>query len=218
MAKDLPYFKFFCSEWSDGDITLEDFETQGLFINICAYYWSNECVVEYSKLVKKFRGYDLLITNLINSNIIKVKDIFITISFLDKQLEDREKLSKQNSKNIKDYWDKKRGLNESNTTVSNSLNENNTIKIREDKIREENININIYKELLISESWIEINAKNNRTTPDKVKLYLKKFNNNLIAQGEKKNNKREYQSHFARWLPIELAKEVKDKPKFTPLI
>jgi hypothetical protein len=80
------------------------------------------------------------------------------------------------------------------------------------------ININIYKELFISNSWIEINAKNNRTTPDKVKLYLTKFNNNLIAQGEKKNNKREYQSHFARWLPIELAKEVKDKPKFTPLI
>tara|TARA_R110000868_G_C10799249_1_gene756938 strand:+ start:514 stop:1116 length:603 start_codon:yes stop_codon:yes gene_type:complete len=86
----------------------------------------------------------------------------------------------------------------------------------------DNVNVNVndiyYKELLISESWIEINAKNNRTTPDKVKLYLTKFNNNLIAQGEKKNNKREYQSHFARWLPIELAKEVKDKPKFTPLI
>lgn len=81
-----------------------------------------------------------------------------------------------------------------------------------------NVNDSLYKELLISESWIEINAKNNRTTPDKVKAYLTKFNNNLIAQGEKKNNKREYQSHFARWLPIELAKEIKDKPKFTPLI
>ena len=46
MAKSLPYFKFFCSEWSDGDITLEDYQTQGLFINICAYYWSNECIVE----------------------------------------------------------------------------------------------------------------------------------------------------------------------------
>ena len=33
MAKDLPYFKFFCSEWNDGDITLEDFNLQGLFIN-----------------------------------------------------------------------------------------------------------------------------------------------------------------------------------------
>ena len=55
MAKDLPYFKFFCSEWSDGDITLEDFETQGLFINICAYYWSNECIVSLDKVNKKFK-------------------------------------------------------------------------------------------------------------------------------------------------------------------
>jgi hypothetical protein len=139
MAKDLPYFKFFCSEWSDGDITLEDFETQGLFINICAYYWSNECVVEYNKLVKKFKGYDLAISNLLNANIIKVKDSFVSISFLDEQLEDREKLSKQNSKNIKEYWEKKRALNDRNTSVSISINENDSIKRREDKIKKDNI-------------------------------------------------------------------------------
>lgn len=87
------------------------------------------------------------------------------------------------------------------------------------KADSDNVNVNdiYYKELLISESWIEINAKNNRTTPDKVKAYLTKFNNNLIAQGEKKHNKKEYQSHFARWLPIEIAKEPK-KNNFTPLI
>jgi len=84
----------------------------------------------------------------------------------------------------------------------------------------DNVNVNdiFYKELLISESWIEVNAKNNRTTPSKVKTYLTKFNNNLLAQGEKKNNKREYQSHFARWLPLEIAKEIKDKPKNPPLL
>ena len=55
MAKDLPYFKFFCSEWSDGDITLEDLHVQGLFINLCAYYWSNECNITLTKARKKFR-------------------------------------------------------------------------------------------------------------------------------------------------------------------
>ena len=64
MAKDLPYFKFFCSEWSDGDITLESYEAQGLFINICSYYWSNECDVNYKKLLKKFRGYEDIINQL----------------------------------------------------------------------------------------------------------------------------------------------------------
>ena len=57
MAKDLPYFKFFVSEWNDGDITLEDFQTQGLFVNLCAYYWSNECEITLTKAIKKFRKY-----------------------------------------------------------------------------------------------------------------------------------------------------------------
>lgn len=84
----------------------------------------------------------------------------------------------------------------------------------------DNVNVNdiIYKELLISESWIEINAKNNKTYPDKVKQYLTRFNNNLIAQGDKKNNKSEYQSHFARWLPIEIEKDKKPATKPQPLI
>jgi hypothetical protein len=81
-----------------------------------------------------------------------------------------------------------------------------------------NVNDIYYKELLISESWIEINAKNNRSTPDKVKAYLKRFNNNLIAQGDKKVNKKEFMSHFARWLPLEIAKDIKDKPKNNPLL
>jgi hypothetical protein len=81
-----------------------------------------------------------------------------------------------------------------------------------------NVNDIYFKELLFSESWIEINAKNNRSTPDKVKNYLKRFNNNLIAQGDKKVNKKEFMSHFARWLPLEIAKDIKDKPKPTPLL
>ena len=58
MAKDLPYFKFFCSEWNDGDITLEDYEIQGLFINICSYYWSSGCEVSLQKVKKRFRNED----------------------------------------------------------------------------------------------------------------------------------------------------------------
>ena len=73
MAKDLPYFKFFCSEWTDGDITLESLEVQGLFINICSYYWSNECDVNLDKLKKKFRGQEKKIDLLIGTGIIKIK-------------------------------------------------------------------------------------------------------------------------------------------------
>lgn len=60
MARDLPYFKFYVSEWNDGSITLEDFHTQGLFINICSFYWSRECVVTKEQLYKKFKGDDAI--------------------------------------------------------------------------------------------------------------------------------------------------------------
>lgn len=42
MAKDLPYFKFIVNEWITGDITLEDLNVQGLFINLCAWYWQGQ--------------------------------------------------------------------------------------------------------------------------------------------------------------------------------
>ena len=63
MAKALPYFKFYCSEWSDGDVTLEDMKTQGVFINICSYYWSQECEVFEEKLQKRFKSYTKQIEN-----------------------------------------------------------------------------------------------------------------------------------------------------------
>lgn len=99
MAKDLPYFKFFCSEWNDGDITLESYENQGLFINICSYYWSNECDVSLGKLLKKFKGFDKIINELIEENLIKVDDDNnIIISFLDEQRQERLELSKEKRK------------------------------------------------------------------------------------------------------------------------
>ena len=99
MAKDLPYFKFFVSEWNDGDISLEDFETQGLFINLCAYYWSNECQMTLTKAKKKFRNInENSFKYLIDAEIIKIDDDIITINFLDEQKEERIESSKRKSK------------------------------------------------------------------------------------------------------------------------
>ena len=220
MSKRLPYFQFEPAEYLAGDIMFCSYAAQGIFNSICALYWQKDCVLNYSQLIKRL-GNEELICELIHEKIIKVDNDVIIINFLNEQYTKATEKSKTNSTNgskgAKARWQKD---NEANSEIIATplIRHSESIALREDKIKEDNININIYKELLISDSWIEINAKNNRTTPDKVKLYLTKFNNNLIAQGEKKNNKREYQSHFARWLPIEIAKEVKDKPKFTPLI
>jgi hypothetical protein len=140
MAKELPYFKFFCSEWSDGDITLEDYETQGLFINICAYYWSNECILEISKLKKRFRNDIALIDLLIKNNILKTTDEFIVINFLDEQKNDRKLKSMTNKDNgSKGGRPKTQAQTENNPIGFNSLTETkaNQKAIREEKRREE---------------------------------------------------------------------------------
>jgi len=90
MAKELPYFKFYINEWVNGDITLEDYELQGIFINVCGYYWSKDCDLSLINLNKKFRGFEDKIKQLIDSKIIKVIGENVAISFLNEQLESKE--------------------------------------------------------------------------------------------------------------------------------
>lgn len=140
MAKELPYFKFFVSEWNDGDITLESFEVQGLFINICSYYWSNEGYIFLSKTKKKFKTLDENYNILIENKILKVENDLITISFLDEQLADRDSkalINKENGKkggrpkNQTETEKKPTGLFSETETKAN------TKAIREEKKREE---------------------------------------------------------------------------------
>ena len=146
MAKDLPYFKFFVSEWNDGDITLESFEHQGVFINICSYYWSKECNLSFDKLIKRFSTSIDIIDDLSAESIIKIdENRMLRISFLDEQFEERETTSKKNSAAGKASAEKRRLVKlqqESNTnptSVEITLNGKSTIKRREEKKREEDI-------------------------------------------------------------------------------
>ena len=148
MAKELPYFKFFVSEWNDGDITLEDYEVQGLFINVCSYYWSNECTLTLKKAEKKFRNADSdLWQTLINEQLIKVdKEDYISISFLDEQAQERGKLCSTNAGNAKKGWEKRKAeakakqeLSEKDATALKSQSETDAkgMQYREEKKREE---------------------------------------------------------------------------------
>jgi len=98
--KELPYFKFYTNEWITGDVTFLDYETQGLFINLCAYYWSKDANLTLTNAKRKFidvkiDSFDLLI----ESDIIKINEDNIVITFLDEQRGERGKLSSTNSKN-----------------------------------------------------------------------------------------------------------------------
>jgi hypothetical protein len=100
MAKELPYFKFYSSEWMAGDITLEDFETQGVFINVCVVYWSRAGDVTLPRLKKRFRENPACIKTLIDEGFIKVdEDDNVSITFLDEQIDEWEQLAEKNRLN-----------------------------------------------------------------------------------------------------------------------
>jgi len=211
MAKDLPYFKFFCSEWSDGDITLESFESQGLFINICAYYWSNECVISLDKTKKKFKQCNqICFDNLIDSGIIKIIDGNISINFLNEQQGERSSKSLKNSENGKKGGRPKKPIESEpkpNALISLSEPKANTKAIREEKRREEekredNIinNVAFFSECKTSSQWLEVTAMQNKVSLEIITLFLGNFETHLITMGEQKQTVKEVKEHFTHWL------------------
>lgn len=94
MSKELPYFKFHCDQWLGKKITLESYELQGVFINVCAIYWANDCDIKIATLTKR---YGDAILSLIDEGFIKDKNGVAKINFLDSQWQERYKIHKKNS-------------------------------------------------------------------------------------------------------------------------
>jgi hypothetical protein len=88
MAKELPYFKFEPSEWITGDITLCSMEAQGLFINLCCYYWLKGGSICLANAKQRFSGAEKLFEQLIGNQIISIDEAGrVSIKFLDEQME-----------------------------------------------------------------------------------------------------------------------------------
>jgi hypothetical protein len=136
MSKELPYFKFFSDQWLGKKITLESYETQGIFINVCAIYWANDCDIKIATLQKR---YGEAINLLIADEYIKDKNGIAKISFLDSQWQERHKIHKENSNNGKlgaqVRWANHSGANGG----ANGEAIKNNIAIRKDKIKKEKI-------------------------------------------------------------------------------
>jgi hypothetical protein len=208
MAKDLPYFKFFCSEWNDGDITLEDYEIQGLFINICSYYWSSGSEVSLKKVKKRFRNQDKNINYLLKTEIIKRKDKNISINFLDEQWTERQTKSSKNSAAAKARWDKQT-QSKRNANASEMQCESNAIKIREEKKRKDKIR----EELFNSQVWKEGISKLNKCKLIEVEKYLVIFLEGQELDDNLDRDLQEIRKHFRAWFSKQDFKS--DKPKRT---
>jgi len=138
MAKGLPFFKFYPSEWLFGGIVWEDMEAQGLFINICALYWERKGDLTVSEIQRRWNKPTAF--NSLSGRFILTNGEKISIAFLDTQFEERKHQSKVNSGNgskggrPSNKNKKATGFDSLSETKANE-------KAREEKRREEN-NIN----------------------------------------------------------------------------
>ncbi len=138
MAKELPYFKFEPAEYLTKDISFCSISAQGLFINICSYYWQRQCSLTLEQISRRF-NYPNELNELIKEGIIDVTENNVKIKFLDIQLDDVSKLSSKNSANGSKGGRPKKNPTESQTKPSLNPTESQTKGIREKEIKEDNI-------------------------------------------------------------------------------
>ena len=146
MAKELPYFQFEPAEYLTKDISFCSLSAQGLFINICAYYWQRNCVLTKKQLLRRL-FYEVELNELIDEGVIDFDGENISIKFLDAQLTSAIENSTKNrvngSKGGAPKGNKnatKQPKNNPKTTQKQGIRED---KIKEDEIKEDNI-ISIY--------------------------------------------------------------------------
>lgn len=136
MAKELPYFKFFVSEWNDGRIVDCSMEAQGLFINICSLYWSRLGNLDDATAMRKLcQSNAKAYKELKSSKIIKVLDKQISIDFLDEQLGERKQVSDEARKRALLRWEKQKP--DAYAMPTHSPRNANAMQIREEEKRED---------------------------------------------------------------------------------
>jgi uncharacterized phage protein (TIGR02220 family) len=145
MAKELPYFKFEPAQWESGNIQMCSYEEKGIFLDLCSLYWLRLGDLPYKLAVQKVCGGNAVaLDSLYEEKIFDIIDGSIFISFLSEQLEEFEDVSKKNSKNAKEGWEKRRILRDKSDRNATALSTQcESDAIREDKIREDNINNNL---------------------------------------------------------------------------
>jgi len=215
MAKELPYFQFEPAEYLTKDISFCSLAAQGLFINICSYYWQRNCQLTKDQVLRRLNHLTEL-EELIEEGVIDLKDDFIKIKFLDMQ---KEKVVETSSKNKANgaKGGRPKNLNKTQIKPSAKPNESQTKGIREykiikDEIKETNIN---NKSFILNCSndnqWLEVTAMQNKIKIDVIKLFLTTFENHLISMAEEKSDLKKFKSHFIHWLNKQNLSQFREK-------
>jgi hypothetical protein len=190
MAKELPYFRFTASEWLNDDISLESYIHKGIFIDVCAYFWSQDCDVTLVKLKKRFSNATNLIDDLVKVNIIKHENKHdkINIDFLVTQydlLSEKRKLRQSAGSK----GGNAKAMLKQKPSYKDKDNDNNNYKEKD--------NIKSFFESLLNGSDLETIAMNNKITLEGAKKCVEIFRPKaeLSYQSYAK-----FVAHFKNWL------------------
>lgn len=137
MAKELPYFQFEPAEYLTGDISFCSLAAQGLFFNVCSYYWNRKCSLTIQQVLRRIDEPDLL-DELINEKVIVLDGDTIKINFLDEQFEKAVNLSKTNTLNGKKGGRPRKEKTESKPNQNPIKSESKGIR-KEEKRKEEDL-------------------------------------------------------------------------------
>ena len=85
MSKELPFFKFHSAEWLTGDISLENYRMQGIFIALCAEYWQRSCKLTQKCMKKRLKLDQKSTETLLELGLMSIENNQISIDFLDEQ-------------------------------------------------------------------------------------------------------------------------------------
>ena len=222
--KELPYFRFTPSEWQNGKISLEDFEMQGYFINVCSYYWICDCSITRVMLEKKFKSAINLLELCLNLDIFKhdPETDFISICFLNEQFDALSKSrklkqsagskgGKKKASNATTLLQQKPSYKDKDKDKDNDKNKGEESEFPPQIQRRFLLEIEEVEEYLLS----EIEWKTTRiATPlnlniEKVDFLIKEFSETLKGRGEEQKTPADAKSHFYNW--------IKNKPNGTHL-
>jgi hypothetical protein len=220
MAKELPYFKFEPAEYLTKDISFCSLSAQGLFINICSYYWQRNCSLTKEQLLKRL-NYENEFNELLKEGVIDLIENNIIIKFLDNQLNSVEEKSKTNSSNGSKGGRPKKNQTESEIKPNEKPIESESKGIREDKIILDNITtteiinfddaVNI---CLFSEQWKEDIERLFKIDRTKIQYALQEFKLHCGTTGENKpKSLNQFKKHFTNWVRVKKQYQVKTENK-----
>jgi hypothetical protein len=137
MAKELPYFQFEPAEYLTKDVSFCSLSAQGLFINICSYYWQRQCDLSKDQFLRRF-NYPDEFNELVKEGVIDLMGDKIVVKFLLAQYIKATEFSKEQSRKGS-LGGRPKKPNKSQIKPELNPNESQTKAIREDKIIKEDI-------------------------------------------------------------------------------